>query len=108
MYNMAVQASGIIGANLYQAQDAPRYTKANTAILAIIVFNVVIMYPGVYLYYKARNAHKAKQWNKMTVEQQTECMFTHCRTQYKTDFACTDLETTKDEGARRLDFRFAY
>ncbi|KAL7009719.1 hypothetical protein EMMF5_000627 [Cystobasidiomycetes sp. EMM_F5] len=88
---MAVQTSGIIGANLYQASDAPRYTKANAAILAIIVFNVIIMYPGVWLYYRTRNAHKAKIWDAMSKEQKEHY-----------------FATTKDEGARRLDFRFAY
>jgi hypothetical protein len=41
LYNMAVQLSAIIGANLYQKSDAPRYPKANAAILAILAFNVV-------------------------------------------------------------------
>ncbi|GAA5888267.1 hypothetical protein JCM5296_000255 [Sporobolomyces johnsonii] len=91
VYNIMVQVSAIIGANLYEASDAPRYNRGNSIILGIIAFNLVVLYPGTYFYYKARNAYKAKQWDAMTTEQQAEY-----------------LETTKDEGCRRLDFRFVY
>ncbi|TNY22145.1 major facilitator superfamily domain-containing protein [Rhodotorula diobovata] len=73
-----------------QASDKPRYRKANSGILAVIVFNLVIVYPGTFVYYKMRNAWKAKRWNAMTTEE-------------KADY----LATTKDEGCRRLDFVFA-
>ncbi|BGP40232.1 hypothetical protein JCM10449v2_004190 [Rhodotorula kratochvilovae] len=82
-YNIFVQVSAIIGANLYQANDKPRYYKANKAILAIIA-------PGTFFYYRARNAWKAKRWNAMSTKE---------KAQY--------LKTTKDEGCRRLDFVFA-
>ncbi|BGP48339.1 hypothetical protein JCM10450v2_004211 [Rhodotorula kratochvilovae] len=89
-YNIFVQVSAIIGANLYQANDKPRYYKANKAILAIIAFNLVVVYPGTFFYYRARNAWKAKRWNAMSTKE---------KAQY--------LKTTKDEGCRRLDFVFA-
>ena len=38
---MSVQLSSIIGANVYQKSDAPRYTKANCALLGVIAFNLV-------------------------------------------------------------------
>ncbi|BGP08289.1 hypothetical protein JCM10049v2_004136 [Rhodotorula toruloides] len=91
LYNMAVQTSAIIGANIYQADDAPRYKRGNTILLAIAAWNLVVMYPGIFLYYRARNAHKERKWNAMSVEEQK---------QY--------LETTTDEGCKRLDFRFVY
>lgn len=40
---MFVQASGIIGANIYVASDAPRYEKGNSVLLGIIAFNLVIL-----------------------------------------------------------------
>lgn len=73
VYNMAVQASGIIGANLYQASDAPRYFTANKAILGIIFFNFCILYPSVGLYYKKRNESKEKKWSAMDNEQKNHC-----------------------------------
>ncbi|GJN89905.1 hypothetical protein Rhopal_002894-T1 [Rhodotorula paludigena] len=88
-YNISNQLSNIIGSNLYQASDAPRYFRGNTIILAIVCFNVFIAYPAVYLYYGARNAYKEKRWSAMTVEEQKHY-----------------LATTEDEGTRRLDFRF--
>ncbi|GAA5925549.1 uncharacterized protein JCM15063_005055 [Sporobolomyces koalae] len=91
VYNMAVQLSGIIGSNLYQKSDAPRYFKANSIILGIIAFNIIIVYPGTWFYYRARNAWKDKQWSNMSTQQKSEY-----------------LATTKDEGCRRLDFKFVY
>lgn len=76
LYNMFVQASGAIGANLYQANDAPHYPKANTAIIAIILFNLIIVYPATAIYYKRRNASKAKRWDAMSVDEQSHCE--HC------------------------------
>ncbi|GAA5822225.1 hypothetical protein JCM3770_005857 [Rhodotorula araucariae] len=90
VYNMAVQVSSIIGANLYQANDKPRYYKANKAILAIVAFNLVVVYPGTFFYYRSRNAWKAEQWNAMTTEEKAHY-----------------LTTTTDEGCKRLDFVFA-
>ncbi|BGP32292.1 hypothetical protein JCM10296v2_004073 [Rhodotorula toruloides] len=91
LYNMAVQTSSIIGANIYQASDAPRYKRGNTILLAIAAWNLVVMYPGIFLYYRARNSYKERKWSAMSVEEQKHY-----------------LETTSDEGCKRLDFRFVY
>ncbi|BGP42181.1 hypothetical protein JCM10450v2_006271 [Rhodotorula kratochvilovae] len=89
VYNMACQTANIIGSQIYQASDAPRYFKGNTVLLAIACFNVFILYPFIFWYYGARNAYKERKWNAMTVQEQK-----------------TYLATTSDEGTRRLDFRF--
>ncbi|KAI9637153.1 major facilitator superfamily domain-containing protein [Dioszegia hungarica] len=89
-YNMMVQASAMIGANIYVAEDAPRYFSANKGLIGLIVFNIVALYPGTYFYYRWRNASKAKIWDTYTEQQ---------RTVY--------LQTTTDVGNKRLDFRFA-
>ncbi|GAA5886066.1 hypothetical protein JCM6882_004251 [Rhodosporidiobolus microsporus] len=91
VYNMFVQVSSIIGSNLYQADDAPRYFRGNSIILGIVAGNLLVIYPATYGYYRWRNAQKEKVWGKMTTEE---------RSHY--------LATTTDEGAKRLDFRFAY
>lgn len=86
---MSIQVSAIIGANVYQAEDAPRYFKANKGLLVVVIFNIVVLYPGIWLFYKRVNAKRDKLWNAMTQEEKTEY-----------------LRTTKDEGNKRLDFRF--
>lgn len=59
---------------VYQASDdPPRYPKGNDALLGIIAFNLVIMYPGTWLYYRARNKSKERKWNAMTLEEQSYC-----------------------------------
>ncbi|KAI1872117.1 uncharacterized protein JN550_004320 [Neoarthrinium moseri] len=90
LYNMWVQVSGMIGANIYQPDDAPRYYKANKRLLVICVWMCLVQYPVTYFYYRWRNQSKAKVWDIMTPEEQE-----------------TYRKTTTDEGNKRLDFRFA-
>ncbi|KAM0702719.1 hypothetical protein Q7P35_010151 [Cladosporium inversicolor] len=90
LYNMRVQVSGMIGANIYQPSDKPRYFKANKGLLVICIWMCLIQYPGIFFYYRWRNNTKAKKWDAMTPEQQHE---------YR--------QTTTDTGKKRLDFRFA-
>jgi hypothetical protein len=88
---MSIQLSSVVGANIYQASDAPRYFKANKILLGVIAFNLVFLYPGTYFFYKLTNKKRAAIWDKMSPEEKTEY-----------------LRTTKDEGNKRLDFRFDY
>ncbi|KAK2038774.1 major facilitator superfamily transporter [Colletotrichum somersetense] len=90
LYNMFVQISGMIGANIYQPDDAPRYFKANKGLLVICIWMCLVQYPFTYFYYRWRNNSKAKQWDAMTPEQQHD---------YRAN--------TTDKGNKRLDFRFA-
>ncbi|MCO5613573.1 hypothetical protein L7F22_067850 [Adiantum nelumboides] len=89
IYNITVQISAIIGSNVYQASDAPLYRKGNLA-MAILSCATFVIYIGVFFYYRTRNQQRDKIWNDMSREEQLEY-----------------LATTKDEGNRRLDFRFA-
>ena len=90
LYNMFVQASGIIASNIYRADDAPRYKRGDKDLVAIIVLNIVV-YLLTKVYYVWRNKTRSKKWDAMTEEQ---------RVHY--------LATTTDEGNKRLDFRFAH
>lgn len=87
---MFVQASGVISSNIYRKDDAPNYTRGNKTLLGIAVGNI-----GIYFltkaYYLWRNKSRTNKWDAMTQEQQLEY-----------------LETTTDEGNKRLDFRFAH
>lgn len=91
LYNMFVQASSIISANIYREDDRPRYRRGNRTLIIISCVNLAIVYPGTKLYYLWRNKQRDKIWNAMTSEQKAEY-----------------LATTKDVGNRRLDFRFAH
>ena len=89
LYNMSIQLSGIIGANVYQAEDAPRYFKANKGLIVVVVFNIFVLYPGIFFFYRHVNKKRDAKWNAMGEAERIEY-----------------LRTTKDEGNKRLDFRF--
>ncbi|KAH6631398.1 major facilitator superfamily domain-containing protein [Chaetomium tenue] len=89
-YNMFVQASSVIAANMYRADDAPYYKRGNRQLLGILCMNIVL-YGLVKTYYVLRNKQKDGKWNAMTPEEKLEY-----------------LATTTDEGNKRLDFRFQH
>ncbi|RPA85531.1 MFS general substrate transporter [Ascobolus immersus RN42] len=90
IYNMFVQAGSIISSNIYRTDDKPYYRKGNTVLIAINAFAMCLFIATIF-YYKTKNARREAIWSKMTKEE---------RKQY--------LSTTKDEGNKRLDFRFIY
>jgi hypothetical protein len=87
---MCVQASGIIAANIYQKDDAPRYERGNRVLLFLLLINI-LLYLGTKVYYVKRNDYRDKKWGGMAE---------HERLHY--------LASTTDEGNKRLDFRFAH
>ncbi|RDB15169.1 hypothetical protein Hypma_004852 [Hypsizygus marmoreus] len=91
LYNMFVQTSSIVSAQIYRKDDAPRYRRGNSVLIAICSFNLVIMYPGIKIYYLYRNKQRARLWDAMSSKEKVHY-----------------LKTTKDVGNRRLDFRFAH
>ncbi|ERS95630.1 uncharacterized protein SPSK_02310 [Sporothrix schenckii 1099-18] len=90
MYNMCCQAGGVIYSNIYRADDAPRYRRGNRTLIGLNV-GVIFLYVAVHFYYRWVNARRDKIWNAWTPEE---------REHY--------INTTKDEGNKRLDFRFDY
>ncbi|CAK7215104.1 hypothetical protein SCUCBS95973_002365 [Sporothrix curviconia] len=89
-YNMFVQLSGIISAQIYRTDDSPLYRRGNRVLLSIVVLNLVV-YSFAKIYYVYRNRYRDRVWNGMTEDE---------RLNY--------LATTTDEGNKRLDFRFAH
>ncbi|KAF7436345.1 hypothetical protein PC9H_003178 [Pleurotus ostreatus] len=90
VYNMFVQAGAIIYANIYKADDKPLYKRGNRDLIAICSMNIVL-YICTFFFYREINKRRDRRWEAMDEKQRQEY-----------------LETTKDEGNKRLDFRFAY
>ncbi|KAF2470728.1 MFS general substrate transporter [Lindgomyces ingoldianus] len=90
LYNMCVQASNIISQNIYRDDDKPMYRRGNKVLIAICSYNFVL-FVGTKLYYVRLNRKREKIWIEMSEEEKE-----------------TYLETTKDRGNKRLDFRFAH
>ncbi|KAF9269382.1 MFS general substrate transporter [Marasmius fiardii PR-910] len=90
LYNMFVQAGNIIASNIYRDDDKPLYKRGNKILLAVCCCNIFLFYAVKY-YYVARNRRREAAWAKLTGEERVEY-----------------IHSTKDEGAKRLDFRFAH
>lgn len=109
IYNMAVQASYIIAINvslqfplvllplrsdrhiqIYRDDDKPLYKRGNKVLLALVAYNI-LGFLAAKLYYVWRDKQKTRQWDAMTWKERSEY-----------------LASGKDEGNRRLDFRFAH
>ncbi|KAF9024088.1 hypothetical protein BDZ89DRAFT_1136242 [Hymenopellis radicata] len=87
---MFVQAGAIVYANIYRADDKPLYKRGNRTLIGICSMNIVL-YGLAFLFYRYLNQRRDKKWNSWTKKEQDEY-----------------IETTKDEGNTRLDFRFVY
>jgi hypothetical protein len=70
--------------------DAPRYRRGNKDLIGICVGNI-FLYLSVHFFYKWVNYRREKIWSSWTPAE---------REHY--------INTTKDEGNKRLDFRFDY
>lgn len=90
MFLSSVQASNVIGINIYRADDAPYYYRGNKVLIGIACYNIILMV-ATKIFYVRVNRKRAAIWDAMTKEE---------RQQY--------LNTTTDKGNKRLDFRFAH
>ncbi|KAK6225604.1 hypothetical protein QIS74_01651 [Colletotrichum tabaci] len=90
LYNMCVQVSGIIGSNIYRADDAPGYRRGNSVLLGIVAWNLFI-YAGARGYYIWRNRVRDQKWEALRADEKVAY-----------------LNENEDGGSKRLDFRFAY
>ncbi|QGA22118.1 hypothetical protein EYB26_009832 [Talaromyces marneffei] len=88
VYNMTVQASGIIGTNIYRSDDAPLYLRGNKVLIGIASLSL-FLFLFAKVYYDLKNHYRARKWNAMSSE---------ARDAY--------LAANKDSGNKRLDFRF--
>ncbi|KAF2872838.1 major facilitator superfamily domain-containing protein [Massariosphaeria phaeospora] len=90
LYNMAVQLQAIIYSNIYLEDDKPLYRRGNRVLIGVAVLNI-FLYILAKVYYTWRNNQRDKVWNSLTVDEKLQYM-----------------DTTTDEGSKRLDFRFAH
>ncbi|GES57616.1 transporter [Aspergillus terreus] len=90
VYNMMVQASNIIGNNIYRNNDKPYYRVGNRVLIALTVWSMVLFVFAKF-YYMWRNKKNAEKWDAMSSAE---------REAY--------LEANKDKGNKRLDFRFIH
>jgi hypothetical protein len=90
LYNMCVQASSIISSNVYRDDDKPLYRRGNKVLIAICAYNFAL-FIGAKVYYVSVNKKRERIWSSMSKDEKE-----------------TYLQTTKDEGNKRLDFRFAH
>ncbi|KAG2413859.1 hypothetical protein HFD88_003048 [Aspergillus terreus] len=90
VYNMMVQASNIIGNNIYRNNDKPYYRVGNRVLIALTVWSM-LLFVFAKFYYMWRNKKNAEKWDAMSSAE---------REAY--------LEANKDKGNKRLDFRFIH
>lgn len=90
LYNMFVQSGNILASNIYRDEDRPFYVRGNRILLGIVCYNIVQFY-FVKAFYIWRNKLRDAKWNELTPEQQEDYTL-----------------NSKDEGLKRLDFRFAH
>lgn len=90
LYNMSVQAASIISSNIYRNDDKPLYRRGNKVLVGITAYNIVLII-AIKCYYIWRNKSRDRKWNAMSDQEKQHY-----------------LQTTTDEGNKRLDFRFAH
>ncbi|KAK1750132.1 major facilitator superfamily domain-containing protein [Echria macrotheca] len=90
LYNMFVQSGNIIATNIYRDEDKPLYIRGNKILLGIVCFNIVLFYL-VKVFYIWRNRVRERRWNALSPQEQEDYVL-----------------HSKDEGLKRLDFRFAH
>lgn len=84
VYNMFVQASAVVAAQVYRKDDAPQCKssaeicssfdghyappdrRGNAVLISISCFNIFIMYPSIKMYYIWRNKQRSKIWDAMS------------------------------------------
>ncbi len=82
--------SPLLSQKVKAVADSKIDRRGNKILLGICCFNIVLFYL-VKAYYIWRNKSRDKIWNALSAEEKVNY-----------------IATTKEEGAKRLDFRFAH
>ena len=83
IYNMSVQASNIIGTQIYRDQDKPLYRKGNKVLLGLVAYNICV-FVSTKVFYVWTNLKRDRIWKRMSHEEKEHY-----------------LATTTDKGNRR-------
>ncbi|KAL4909347.1 hypothetical protein BDW74DRAFT_187519 [Aspergillus multicolor] len=68
LYNMSVQVSSIISANVYRTEDQPYYYEGNKVLIALSAVSI-FLFLGAKVYYDWRNRQNKAKWEAMSSEQ---------------------------------------
>ncbi|ORX81465.1 MFS general substrate transporter [Basidiobolus meristosporus CBS 931.73] len=90
MYIMSVNINGLLSSQIYRDDDKPRFHRGNWINIGLTFFTIILFIAQRY-HYIFLNRKREQRWNAMSEE---------ARQEY--------LDTTKDVGSDRLDFRFTY
>jgi len=88
LYNITIQLSGIASSNIYREDDKPLYHRGNKNLIGITV-GTIFAYAFAKAYYTYRNKSKRSKWDSMSAYEKVNY-----------------LNTTNDQGNKRLDFFF--
>ncbi|MCJ1275895.1 hypothetical protein MMC21_003700 [Puttea exsequens] len=83
LYNMCVQASSVIGTNIYRDNDKPLYRTGNKVLIGICVYNMAL-FIGAKVFYVAKNRSRQRKWDALS-----------------SDDKHAYLQTTTDRGNKR-------
>ncbi|MCJ1270997.1 hypothetical protein MMC22_010896 [Lobaria immixta] len=83
LYNMCVQASNVIGSNIYRDEDKPLYRAGNKVLIVICCYNICL-FIGAKVFYVSKNSSRQKIWDSMSTQEKQ-----------------TYLKTTTDQGNKR-------
>ena len=87
---MCVQLGNVVSANIYRADDAPLYQRGNSILIGINVASIVL-FGLTKAYYMWKNKIRERKWQALTQEEREDY-----------------VSNTKDEGSKRLDWRFVH
>ena len=90
MSNIGIQLAGIVGQNIYRADDAPLYFRGNRVLIGLCCMNLALFLLCKF-YYVARNKYKKGKWEAMSDSEKEEYLVKH-----------------GDDGNKRLDYLFEH
>ncbi|KAJ5780683.1 hypothetical protein N7457_005843 [Penicillium paradoxum] len=106
LYNMAVQASNIIGNNIYRTEDKPYYRTGNKVLIALAVWSMAV-FIAAKIYYVQRNKYVSSRilkWILLISARQNAAIWDKMTSEERSRYVVEN----KDLGNKRVDFRFLH